>query len=65
MDRHKRESQLCIETPDGTFVERGIATTRERFTTVLAPYAPARVLLEAATESVSGWRATWRPMATR
>ena len=51
IDLHKRESQLCIQTPEGTFVERRIATTRERFTAVLAPYAPARVLLEAATES--------------
>ena len=51
IDLHKRESQLCIQAPDGTFVERRIATTRERFTAVLAPYAPARVLLEAATES--------------
>lgn len=51
LDLHKRESQLCIQAPDGTFIERRIATTRERFTAVLAPYAPARVLLEAATES--------------
>jgi transposase len=51
IDLHKRESQLCIQTPEGMFVECRIATTRERFTTVLAPYAPARVLLEAATES--------------
>jgi transposase len=51
IDLHKRESQLCIQTGDGVFVERRIATTRERFTAVLAPYAPARVLLEAATES--------------
>ncbi|HYW32104.1 MAG TPA: IS110 family transposase [Gemmatimonas sp.] len=51
IDLHKRESQLCIQTPEGTFVERRIATTRERLTAVLAPYAPARVLLEAATES--------------
>lgn len=51
IDLHKRESQLCIQTGDGVFVERRIAATRERFTAVLAPYAPARVLLEAATES--------------
>jgi transposase len=50
-DLHKRESQLCILTEDGEIVERRIATTRERFTEVLGNHPPARILLEASTES--------------
>jgi transposase len=50
-DLHKRESQLCILTEDGEIVERRIATTRERFTAVLGNHPPARILLEASTES--------------
>jgi transposase len=51
LDLHKRESQLCIGHEDGTMEERRIATTRERFTAVLGPLPPARILLEASTES--------------
>src|SRR6185437_14357644 len=51
IDLHKRESQLCIVAPDGTVTERRIATSRERFTAVLADRPPARILLEASTES--------------
>jgi transposase len=51
LDLHKRESQLCIGHEDGTYEERRIATTRERFTATLATYHPARLLLEASTES--------------
>lgn len=51
MDLHKRESQLCILTDAGELLERRIATTRERFTEVLGSRPPARILLEAATES--------------
>ena len=51
IDVHKRESQLCIHVDANTFIELRIATTRERFFAVLAPYTPARVLLEASTES--------------
>jgi transposase len=51
LDLHKRETQLCIGHEDGTFEERRIATTRDRFTAVLAAYCPARILLEASTES--------------
>jgi len=51
LDLHKRESQLCILTPDGTARELRIVTSRERFTAVLGPLAPATVLLEASTES--------------
>jgi len=51
LDLHKRESQLCILTSDGEVVERRIQTSRERFTAVLGERAPARILVEAATES--------------
>jgi transposase len=51
LDLHKRESQLCILSPAGTAKEQRIATSRERFTAVLGPLAPATVLLEASTES--------------
>ncbi len=51
LDLHKRESQLCILTEEGELVEQRIATSRERFTAVLGSRAPARVLLEASTES--------------
>lgn len=51
IDLHERESQLCIHVEGSPFIELRIATTRERFSAVLAPYTPARVLLEAATES--------------
>lgn len=51
IDLHKRESQLCIITIDGELIERRITTSRERFTAVLGERPPARILLEAATES--------------
>jgi transposase len=51
LDLHKRESQLCVLGPDGAVSERRIVTSRERFTAVLGPLAPATVLLEASTES--------------
>ena len=51
LDLHKRESQLCVLAPDGSAKEQRIVTSRERFTAVLAPLAPATVLLEASTES--------------
>jgi|SRR4029453_6646174 transposase len=51
LDLHKRESQLCIIGDDGAFTERRIVTSRDRFTAVLGDRAPARILLEASTES--------------
>ena len=51
LDLHKRETQLCVLAPDGTAKEQRIVTSRERFTAVLGPLAPATVLLEASTES--------------
>ena len=51
LDLHKRESQLCIGRDDGQIIGQRIATTRERFTTVLGARPRARILLEASTES--------------
>jgi transposase len=51
LDLHKRESQLCILAEDGTVTERRIVTSRERFAAVLGDRPPARILLEASTES--------------
>ncbi|MGZ5095722.1 MAG: hypothetical protein ACXWNH_20255 [Vulcanimicrobiaceae bacterium] len=51
IDLHKRESQLCTLASDGGIAEQRIATSRERFTTVFGNRAPARILLEASTES--------------
>jgi Transposase and inactivated derivatives len=51
LDLHKRESQLCIVGSGGELTEKRIVTSRERFFTVLGASAPARVLLEASTES--------------
>ena len=51
LDLHKRESQLCIVASDGTITERRIVTSRERLSAVLGERPPARVLLEASTES--------------
>jgi transposase len=50
IDLHKRESQLCILSEAGV-TETRIATSRNRFTTLLGDRPPARVLLEASTES--------------
>jgi hypothetical protein len=51
LDLHKRESQLCIAHEDGRIEERRIVTNRDRFTAVLGDRPPARILLEASTES--------------
>ena len=34
IDIHKRESQICILTPEGEILEQRIPSTRERFATV-------------------------------
>lgn len=51
LDLHKRETQLCVLAADGAVAERRIATTRAAFTAALGDRPPARVLLEASTES--------------
>lgn len=50
-DLHERESQLCVLADDGSVTERRIDTTRERLAATLGGRPPARVLLEASTES--------------
>lgn len=51
IDVHKRESQVCILTDDGPCLEQRIRTDRDRFGAILGGRAPARILLEASTES--------------
>ena len=51
IDIHKRESQICILTPEGEILERRIQSTRDRFTAVFTARPRATVLLEATTES--------------
>lgn len=51
LDLHKRESQLCMKSAQGTITERRIVTSRDRFTAVLGNRPRARILLEASTES--------------
>jgi transposase len=56
LDLHKRESQLCRQLTDGRICDERIRTTRASFTATLGGIAPARILLEASTESE--WVAT-------
>ena len=51
IDLHKRESQLCSLGAEEGMTEQRIVTSRERFTAVFGNRAPARILLEASTES--------------
>jgi transposase len=51
LDLHKRESHLCMQSTDGAITERRIVTSRERFTALFEARPPARILLEATTES--------------
>jgi transposase len=52
IDVHQRESQVCMLDAAGQVVlERRVRTSRDRFTALLGTRPPARVLLEASTES--------------
>jgi transposase len=51
IDVHKGESQICILKENGEIIERRIRTERERFATVLGKRGPAKILIEASTES--------------
>jgi transposase len=51
IDVHKRESQICIETAEGEVIEKRIRTERERFAEVFGKRSPAKILIEAMTES--------------
>lgn len=51
IDVHKKESQICILTADGELLEHRVRTELARFGEVLGGRPPARILIEAATES--------------
>jgi len=51
IDLHKRENQICLLAEGGELMERRIRTDPRRFARVLGERAPARILLEASTES--------------
>jgi transposase len=50
LDLGKRKSQACVALEDGTIVvERRLSTTKEALASFFAPFAPARILVEAST----------------
>src|SRR5918912_3705600 len=51
IDLHKTSSQLCILSEDGELTERRIKSTRASFDEAFAGRPPARILVEASTES--------------
>ena len=51
MDVHKKESQICILAEGGELLEQRIRTEPERFAAVRGPRPPARIVLEASTDS--------------
>jgi hypothetical protein len=51
IDLHKEFSQVCILTEDGELIERRIKTDKATFRKLLADRPPARILVEASTES--------------
>ncbi len=51
IDVHKLHSQICISTEAGIYEEQRIRTDRARFDAVLGGKPPARILVEASTES--------------
>ena len=51
IDVHKNQSQVCMVTSEGEFLEKRIRTQRGRFEAVLGERPPARILIEASTES--------------
>src|SRR5829696_9675409 len=50
-DLGKVSSQVCILTEDGELIERRIKTDREHISELLGSRPPARLLIEASTES--------------
>jgi transposase len=51
IDVHSRESQICVLQESGEVLQQRVPTTVARLTAVLAPLAPAQVLLEASGQS--------------
>ena len=56
IDLHKRESQIYVLCDTGEVTEHRVQTSRERFAAVLGGRPPAKILLEASSESE--WVAT-------
>jgi transposase len=50
-DLGKVSSQICIITEDGQLIERRIKTDRASIAQLLGDCSPARILIEASTES--------------
>jgi len=51
IDLHKKESQVRILTESGEVIDQRIRTTRDRLTALFWGRPPARILIEASTES--------------
>ena len=51
IDVHKNKSQICILTADAELIEKRILTDRDRFAAVFGSRPPAKILIEASTES--------------
>src|SRR5256886_10498702 len=51
LDLGKTSSQVCILTEDGEVIERRIKTARESFAKLFGQRPPARLVIEASTES--------------
>ncbi|HEX8338425.1 MAG TPA: transposase, partial [Pyrinomonadaceae bacterium] len=51
IDLHKTSSQICTLSEGGELTERRIKSTRAAFDEVFAGRPPARILVEASTES--------------
>ena len=51
IDLHKASSQICTLSEGGELTERRIKTARASFDEVFAGRPPARILVEASTES--------------
>lgn len=51
IDVHQRDSQICVLRESGEVVQHRVRTTAAALTAVLAPLAPAQVLVEASGQS--------------
>ena len=51
LDVHKKQTQICVLTPDGKPFEKRVQTEKETLVKELRGFAPARLVLEASTES--------------
>src|SRR5215207_2989593 len=51
LDLGKTSSQLCVLSEEGELIEKRVKTGRETFIQLLGGCAPARILIEASTES--------------